>query len=46
MDAPRRRENAYYLPPELRGQEIAPEQVFGQPRPGYGTVYLRTASGD
>ncbi|WP_147427269.1 hypothetical protein [Micromonospora globbae] len=40
MDTPRRREHAHYLPPQLRGQEIAPGQLLAQPREGYGTVYL------
>ncbi len=40
VDTPRRRENAYYLPPVLRDQEIAPEQLFAEPRSGYGTVYV------
>ncbi len=40
VDTPRRRENAYYLPPELRDQEIAPEQLFAEPRSGYGTLYV------
>jgi hypothetical protein len=40
VDTPRRREHAYYLPPEVRDQDIAPEQLFTQPRPGHGTVYV------
>ncbi|MER6589468.1 MULTISPECIES: hypothetical protein [Micromonospora] len=40
MDTPRRREHASCLPPELRDQEIAPEQMFAEPCSGYGTVYV------
>ncbi|WP_328343659.1 hypothetical protein [Micromonospora sp. NBC_00421] len=40
MEQPRRRTNAYYLPPEIRDEEIAPAQVITDPRPGHGTVYI------
>ncbi|MEU5905169.1 hypothetical protein ABZ780_12420 [Micromonospora sp. NPDC047467] len=39
-DTPRRTEHTCHLPPELRDQEIAPEQLFAEPCSGYGTVYV------
>jgi hypothetical protein len=39
---PRRREGAHYLDDDHDDAraEIAPEQHFAEPRPGYGTVYF------
>ncbi|GAA0396980.1 MULTISPECIES: hypothetical protein [Micromonospora] len=40
MEQSRRRTEAFYLPADMRDEEIAPEQVTPSPRPGHGTVYL------